>query len=243
MTAKIGSTANQVTISSGTQPVANLPASCGIAFCKNKLLNGEVTRINQRAFDGNWAPKGNYPPAGTIAQKEATYGYDQWAKADATNMLQVIEAGNFRPSTVHTLSGQNVTTQQITSPASGNWTITVPQTARNVQLEEGAEATPFEIRPIAFELAQCQRYYLNMEALVIAIGGTAGTGQPVTQSTYYFPVEMRVQPTANVVAASGINIGAASSSASKKAIRSTGIAVAAGYVYADFTHYWASAVL
>lgn len=196
MTAKISSNASQVSIGFGNQPVANLPASCGVAFGKNKLLNGEVTRINQRAFDGNWTPKGNYPPAGTIAQKEATYGYDQWAKADATNMLQVIEAGNFRPSTVHTLSGQNVTTQQITSPASGNWTITVPQTARNVQLEEGTDATPFEIRPVAFELAQCQRYYCCSANLNDGNGfyGTATSGH-VYRSYGRFPVSMRTTPT------------------------------------------------
>lgn len=224
MTAKIGSTSNQVTISSGTQPVANLPTTCGIAFCKNKLLNGEVTRINQRGFDGNWTPKGNYPPAGTIAQKEATYGYDQWAKADATNMLQVIEAGNFRPSTVHTLSGQNVTTQQITSPASGNWTITVPQTAMNVQLEEGAEATPFEIRPIAFELAQCQRYYEQVVA--------TWSGQVVAAAVYYagasYATQKRTAPDVSSVSQSGIGNGgfnARSGSGSNKGITWSGSAI------------------
>ena len=204
MTAKISASANQATISVGNQPVANIPATSGLPFCKNKLLNGEVTRINQRNFDGNWTPKGNYPPAGTIAQKEATYGYDQWAKADATNMLQVIEAGNFRHSTVHTLSGQNVTTQQITSPASGNWTITVPQTARYVQLEEGVEATPFEIRPIAFEMAQCQRYYQVLDTEVrwdCIIGGSS------VSAGYFFPFRVypRTIPSIDISITDGVN--------------------------------------
>lgn len=142
-----------------TTPVVNFPSTCGIAFCKNKLINGEVTRINQRAFNGVWSAKNTWNSGNTIAQQELCYGYDMWAKASSTDMLQVIEAGNFRPSTVHTLSGTGVTTQQITSPSSGNWTITVPQGSTNVQVEEGTEATPFEIRPIAFEMAQCQRYY------------------------------------------------------------------------------------
>ncbi len=213
-------------------PAANITSGTGIPFMKNKLINGEVTRINQRGV-ANWSAVSN-----------GAYGYDRWKKIDASNMTQIIEAGNFRPSTVHTLSGVGVTTQQITSPASGDWTLpNIPITATNVQVEEGLEATPFEVRPIGFELALCQRYYLNMEAFVIVAAGTAGIGQPVTQATYCFPVEMRAQPTLNVVPANGINIGGIVTNASKKAIRSTGTAVAAGYVYADFTHYWASAEL
>lgn len=138
-------------------PAANVTSFTGLPFCKNKLFNGEVTRINQRQFDGNWTPKPNWGN-GTIAQNELSYGYDMWAKWSATDMVQFIEAGNFRPNTVHTISGLNMTTRQETSPASGNWAITVPQNARNVQVEEGLVATPFEIRPISFELAQCQRY-------------------------------------------------------------------------------------
>ncbi|HHO0780426.1 TPA: hypothetical protein ACRUFK_000803, partial [Aeromonas hydrophila] len=50
----------------------------------------------------------------------------------------------------------------LTAPASGNWSITVPQIARNVQLEVGETATPFEVRNIQQELAMCQRYYWRM---------------------------------------------------------------------------------
>lgn len=162
----------------------------GVPFCKNKLFNGEVTRINQRAFAGNFATLNTWNSGNTIAQQELCYGYDMWAKASATEMLQIIEAGNFKPSTQHTLSGTNVTTQQITSPASGNWAITVPQTARNVQVEEGAVATPFEMRPIGFELAQCQRYWerVNLyQAGNIISGGSLGT-------VAYFKVDKRTTP-------------------------------------------------
>jgi len=134
-------------IEAGGVPAANISAN-GFPFMKNKLINGEVTRINQRGV-ANWAAVAN-----------GAYGYDRWKKINASNMTQIIEAGNFRPSTVHTLSGVGVTTQQITSPASGNWTLpNIPITATNVQVEEGLEATPFEVRHIAFELALCQRYY------------------------------------------------------------------------------------
>lgn len=131
----------------GGNPAVNVSTASGLPFMRNKLINGEVTRINQRGV-ANWAAVSN-----------GNYGYDRWKKVDASNMTQIIEAGNFRPSTVHTLSGVGVTTQQITSPASGNWTLpNIPIAATNVQVEEGLEATPFEIRHIAFELSLCQRY-------------------------------------------------------------------------------------
>jgi hypothetical protein len=157
----------------------------GLQFQKNKLINGEVTRINQRAFNGTWSGKSVWEtqPA-TIAGKEAAYGYDMWfrsnaARSDGTganeNMAQWIEAGNYRPSTVHTLSGTGVTTTNITSPASGDWKIVVAQGATNVQLEEGAVATPFEIRSIRYELAECQRYYEKSYRMSVAPGSASAT--------------------------------------------------------------------
>ena len=90
------------------------------------------------------------------------YGYDRW-RATATAMVQVVEDGSYKPNTVYTLSGDGVQTQQITSPASGDWTIPeIPRTARNIQLEEGTVATPFEQRPIGLEFSLCQRYYQKM---------------------------------------------------------------------------------
>jgi hypothetical protein len=174
-------------------PAANVSSASGLPFCKNKLFNGEVTRINQRGFDGNWTPKNIWNAGNTIAQQELCYGYDMWAKASATTMCQLIEDGNFRPNTVHTLSGIGVTTQQITSPASGNWKIEVPQGATNVQVEEGLQATPFEVRPISFELAQCQRYLwrgLGMKNYTF----NAWTAGAYMGFNVAFPVQMRVVP-------------------------------------------------
>ena len=159
----------------------------GIPFMKNVLINGEVTRINQRGV-ANWAAVAN-----------GAYGYDRWKKVDTSNMTQIVEAGNFRPSTLYTLSGVGVTTQQITSPASGNWTLpNIPIAATNVQCEEGPVATPFELRPIGMELSLCQRYYYRMVSDDTASG--IGTGYSNSTSTLIavvpFPVQMRVAPTA-----------------------------------------------
>jgi hypothetical protein len=174
----------------------------GLQFQKNKLINGEVTRINQRAFNGTWSGKSVWEtqPA-TIAGKEAAYGYDMWfrsnaARSDGTganeNMAQWIEAGNYRPNTVHTLSGTGVTTTQITSPASGDWKIVVAQGATNVQVEEGSVATPFELRSIRYELAECQRYY-RIAPIHWNIGLSYGAGINVVIDTD-LGMEMRTKP-------------------------------------------------
>ncbi|HHO0780427.1 TPA: prophage tail fiber N-terminal domain-containing protein, partial [Aeromonas hydrophila] len=77
--------------------VNGLQAALDAKPSRNILINGEVTRINQRGFDGNWA---------NLAV--GAYGYDRWKKADATNMTQVVEAGNFTPGAKYRLSGVGV---------------------------------------------------------------------------------------------------------------------------------------
>lgn len=170
------------TIAASTNTVEAMsgPNNSPLSF-RNKLINGEVTRINQRGV-ANWAAVAN-----------GAYGYDRWKKIDASNMTQIIEAGNFRPSTIHTLSGVGVTTQQITSPASGDWTLpNIPITATNVQVEEGLKVTPFEVRHIGFELALCQRYYQRSSTRQDFYSPVTGAGIRGFQP---FPVQMRVSPT------------------------------------------------
>lgn len=167
-------------IEAGGVPAANISAN-GLPFMKNKLINGEVTRINQRGV-ANWAAVAN-----------GAYGYDRWKKIDASNMTQIIEDGNYRPNTVHTLSGIGVTTQQITSPASGHWTLpNIPIAATNVQVEEGLEATPFEVRHIAFELGLCQRYFCTFFATTGGAYPTISSAESV--SPFFLPVQMRTTP-------------------------------------------------
>ena len=66
-----------------------------------------------------------------------------------------------------------------------------------VQLEKGSVATPFEFRQFGTELALCQRYYYQWQALsganttfcnVFAISTTNGYG------TFKLPVTMRTSP-------------------------------------------------
>lgn len=154
---------------------------------RNIILNGDK-RINQRGFSGVWS-----------SISVGDYGYDRWKKVDATNMSQTIEAGDFIPSATYTLSGTGITTQQLTAPASGNWAITVLQTATNIQLEFGSVATPFEKRHIAAELAMCQRYYCVGEGWFQGYGAAGITIQSYT----FFKTTMRTNPTVAIAYVGG----------------------------------------
>jgi len=116
---------------------------------KNIIINGDMT-INQRNFNGT-------------SFNDGEFCWDRW-EATPSAMTQTIEAGSFINSKAYTLSGLGLPTQVITSPPSGNWRLPeIPRTAREVQLELGTTATPFEVRPIGLELVLCKRYYQKLD--------------------------------------------------------------------------------
>jgi hypothetical protein len=132
------------------------------AGLRNLLINGDLS-INQRNV--------------TIAAAAVgAFGPDRWKKT-AGGMTQVVEVGGFTPGAKHTLSGTGVTTQVLTAPASGNWTLPdVPITATNIQLERGEVATEFEVRPPALEMLLCRRYGQKGQGpFVGSMGFSAGT--------------------------------------------------------------------
>ncbi len=150
-----------------------------VALGVNALMNSGVTRINQRNFDG-------------VSFVSGEYCWDRWL-ATASAMTQIIEEGDFLPNTVYTISGQDVATAQITSPASGNWKIPeISRAARNVKLEVGVTATAYRPLQRAFDLMLCQRYY---EVLPVGVNfarenGTTNNGT----YTWLFRVEKAVTP-------------------------------------------------
>ena len=146
---------------SSNNPVVTLPTESGELALKSDI--GEGGGVVNLSANRNLIINGDMKIAqrGKTTAEVATgeYGWDRWKKTDG-GMTQVIEDLNFEPNTVYTLSGEGVTTQQLTSPSSGHWTLPdIPLDARKIQLEEGTVATPFENRPYDVELARCQRYY------------------------------------------------------------------------------------
>jgi len=92
---------------------------------------------------------------------------------------------------------------RIMSSANGNVSITSGdyiETAQ-VQLELGSQATPFEHRPYADELARCQRYFFrrgntnNLSNGYDSIGAGVGISTSVCRIIVSYPCEMRTKPT------------------------------------------------
>ena len=178
-----------LTVSGGDVQAANLVSQGDVqttslnggqlAGFRNVLINGDLA-VNQRNLD-----------VASVAVGE--YGQDRWKKT-AGGMTQVIEDGNFEPGATYTLSGTGITTQQLTAPASGNWTLPdIPVTARKIQLELGTVATPFERRSFGLELMLCMRYY--QQKMRVHIGGITADGIGLYGNTQ-LPVTMRANPTA-----------------------------------------------
>jgi len=83
------------------------------------------------------------------------------------------------------------TANDFVTTLNANWRIT------GVQLEVGSVATPFEHRSFSDELAKCQRYYYRVTSNndhTIAVGYNQNTS--ATRHMTFFPVTMRVQPSA-----------------------------------------------
>lgn len=197
-------------------------AGGGSVSFRNILINGEVSRINQRGFDGNWAGK-----------SVGEYGYDRWKKADASNISQVVEEGNFVPDAEYVLSGTGVTTEVLTAPSSGNWTITVPNTASYVQLERGNSPSPFEHRPIGMELQLCKRYYEKIIGSAYFLSGRTN-GSTVANFAVSMPEQSTKRAACNLTLAGGTayvsGVGARTIVAGTYALSSSG-----GYFVVDLT--------
>ena len=149
--------------------------SDGALSNRNILINGNLT-VNQRGLS-------------IASVATGAYGEDRWKKT-AGGMTQIIEEVNYLPSTVYTLSGTGVTTQQITSPASGDWTLPdIAVTARLIQLEVGDTATPFEHRSYGDELARCQRYFED-----VPLGRVTGYHNGGVRAGFQFKVLKRAAP-------------------------------------------------
>ena len=167
-----------------------------LAGFRNILINGAVT-INQRGLTYNQAANN-------------AYWADRWQKRTGNQMRQKVEEVNYIPNTVYTLSGNGVTTRQVTSPSSGVWnTPLVGRNANMIQLEIGDTASEFEYRNYGIEELMCYRYYQ------VGTGGqglyNSGGGNVTYDSQYNFFVRMRTAPsiTRTVSNSTNINSGTA----------------------------------
>ena len=190
-----------------------------LAGFRNILINGDM-RINQRGVT-------------IAAAANGAYGPDRWKKVDASYMTQIVEAWNFIPSATYTLSGTGVTTQQLTSPSSGNWTLpNIPIAATKIQLEEGSIATPFEQRPIGLEMSLCQRYYQIIKFIVSSYASAVQDYYSIQN----FPTQMRAAPNITKTSGSFTNCTEPGSPiVTEYSYSAYARASAAGVIYAGYT--------
>lgn len=138
--------------------------------------------------------------------------FDLGSGANFTTAANTWQAGNF------TRTAGSVTFVNQAAGSSLNIT--------GVQCELGPVATPFEQRPISYELAACQRYYytarIDVEGFSTAVGQQIGT-------RISFPVRMRATPTSLLSrVTSGAGIAATSSGATVTVDGLTSFAISTG---------------
>ena len=187
-------------------------------FGRNIIINGDG-RINQRGYVSGTATTGanEYTldrwRVVTSGQNLAFTGNDSGREmtAPAGGVEQVIEdkniAGgtyviNWEGTATATVGGNAVTKGgTFTLTANTNTTLRmIDGTFKNVQIEQGSVATPFERRPFGTELALCQRYFFKYENTTGA-GKVLGLMQAYTTTAAFgpiftLPVVMRAAPTA-----------------------------------------------
>jgi hypothetical protein len=244
--------ANNAWIAIGLLDTANLgnlsPTSSG---ARNALINANPI-INQRAY-----------VSGTATTTANQYTLDRWRVVTSGQSVAWSDSGNVRSVTAPAGGIEQVIegSSLISGTYTLNWTGTAAATVAGVavtkggnvtltggvdttvrfsggtfslpQLEPGANATQFERRSYAAELALCQRYFYAPNVTTFYQAYAAGAGQNLT-ATFWFPVTMRATPT--LAGGWGGGGNAASSSLSPSPAGVTGLLVsnAAGGFYANF---------
>ena len=177
--AKGTSSAKQLTLSFWVK--SNVTGTYVVSFYdndNNRLANPQYTISSS----GTWEKK-------TLTVSADTTGAFDNDNASSLELYFTLGAGSSKTSGTSSTSwsaysAANFAPGQVNVAAATNnyWQIT------GVQLEVGDTATPFEFLPAQTELAQCQRYYVNMYSF-----GAVGSFYSSTQCkvSFTFPVTMR----------------------------------------------------
>ena len=206
---------------------------------RNMLINGSG-KINQRGFAGGSLAAGSYGydrwKAGAGGCTVSVSGA-QWSlngpleqmieDPDLENKQVTLSVENpsngisvdvgSQSGTIPSGSGRQSATLTLGAGDTGNILVrlnpSTTTTFKNIQLEEGAVATPFERRPSAVEEALCMRYFSKSYDSATAPGTVTGISAITTRSydsvrsiqwvSASFPIPMRTIPTTTVYALDG----------------------------------------
>ena len=189
-----------------------------IAGLRNKIINGDFS-INQRSYvSGAATTAGQYTLDRWKVTSTAGVTFSTTANKTTVTipagqtLQQVIEGLNLQSGT-YVVSWEGTAQGRIGAGAYGSsgftaaitgGTDTAVQfgagTVANVQLEIGAQATPFESRLYGLELILCQRYYYRESSNGVSASPYGGHVQMLTTTQgrllLRFPTRMRARPTA-----------------------------------------------
>jgi len=160
------------------------------------LYDNDNARIISKSYtisaSGTWEYKTITFPADTTGAFDNDNNlslYVIWGLGAGSNMTSGTLATTWQSAVeANRYPGQT----NVASATNNYWQIT------GIQLEVGATATPFEFLPAETELIKCQRYYYKLfpaaSSAILAFGGNYSTTN--CRVVLYFPVEMRIAPTA-----------------------------------------------
>lgn len=151
----------------------SLASIISVMHQKNMLLNtwhGSPKVRNQRGFDGDWS-----------ALAIGDYGLDGWFKYSDTHKAQIIEAGEYLPSTKTVFkSGSRV--EQFTTPSDGsNFLIAVPFADDFMDCYHGDVERTTSVETEARK-NDCYKYYKVFKGIFttrLSSSGSFGGGSPV----------------------------------------------------------------
>jgi len=190
-----------------------LMGQTGPIVFRNRVRNGAFN-INQRGVTGSvvlaagvYGHDGWKAGSGGCTYTYSTSGITTTITISAGTLVQVIEGANVEGG-VYCMTWTGTSTGKIGGGAfSASGVNSTSQTAgvnlsiefttgtlTNVQVEPGTTGTPFERRPISYELSFCRRYFHAISGAVIFGMGQA-TGTTSVTLVVAFPVQMRAAPT------------------------------------------------
>ena len=201
-----GSTSSRLTTSppSGFTHYIRFPSTSNSVIFSQQIeldLQGKAGRFAGKTVTVSWYARSESSNKMYVdaAFKNASGGGDYTTIVSGSGSAQDITSSWARYSQTFTISvdphaNNKCFSIMIRTPSSGSGS-TGTLELTGFQAEFGSVATDFEYRPIAAELALCQRYYYQNTAVIAGIFITDNADQDAAYGGIQFPVIMRAAPT------------------------------------------------
>ena len=205
---------------SGLQNYAKFAVSASSDFTHIRQLIEDVKSIPAGSVTVSFDAKGTSPSGGLAVSLNQNFGSGGSTDVAITPQYVTLTSSWQRFNltfTVPSISGKTVGAGnnfrliigQFSNTSATAWELNIT----GVQLEVGSKATPFEHESYGQTLAKCQRYFQTLNNTPVFNSAATGTGLSAITMWYsgnttascrtFFPVMMRVPPTAVVIGTEG----------------------------------------